>query len=163
MTKRLYHAPLYPAALLLICIGLLSMAPVANANPAEDMAALKNFTLTENYLHRWMAVKNEAPMKGISLQLFSPGQMRSNAGRMPSLSKMVEHVDHQPGAHDLLAGHNMTARQYVLGSMSLMVSELTVLAGAKGDTLNQANIDFVRAHKNEIKAYLSRGHTNPAE
>jgi hypothetical protein len=163
MTKHLHHAPLYLAALLLACIGLMSTAPVAHANPAEDMAALKNFTLTEGYLHRWMAAKNEAHEKGTSLQLLSPAQMSSSAGHMPPLSKMVDHVDNQPGAHALLASHDMTTRQYVLGSMALMLGELTVFAGAEGEVLNQDNVDFVRTHQDEIKAYLRKSHGNPAQ
>jgi hypothetical protein len=156
MAKHMNHSLVYITALLLACIGLLSTAPVASANPAEDVAALKNFTLTEDYLHRWMAAKKEAANKGISLRPVAPAQMRSNDGDMPPLSKMIEHVDHQPGAHGLLARHDMTARQYVLGSMALMISSLTVLAGAQGDTLNQDNVDFVRAHEEELKAYLRR-------
>lgn len=154
MTYSLRHVPLYLAAFLLACIGLLSMAPAVNANPAEDMAALKKFTLTEDTLHHWMEAREEASRKGVSLQMITPSQMRSNKGGMPSLQAMIDHVDHQPGASDLLARHDMTSRQYVLASMALMLGSLNALAGAEGDTLNQDNVDFIRAHQKEIEAYL---------
>lgn len=157
--KYLHNAPLYLAAVLLACLGLLSMVPAASANPAEDMAALKNFTLNEDYLHRWIAAKKEAKDKGISLGLMTPGQMASGSGAMPSLSEMVDKIDHTPGADDLLARHDMTSQQFVDGSVAILMGAMTVLTkqlggSVSGPTLNQDNVDFVRDHMGEIKAYL---------
>lgn len=156
--KYLHNAPLYLAAVLLTCLGLMSTVPTASANPAEDMAALKNFTLNEDYLHRWMAAKDEAKAKDISLGLMTPKQMRSGKGALSSLSAIVKKIDNTKGADALLARHDMTSRQYVLGSVALMTSELAIVAKNMGGNapaaMNQHNVDFVRDHMDEIKAYL---------
>src|SRR5699024_1265779 len=109
--------------------------------------------------HRWIAAKKEAKDKGICLGLMTPGQMASGNGAMPSLSEMVDKIDHTPGADDLLARQDMTSQQFVDGSVAILVGAMTVLTkqvggSVSGPTLNPANVDFVRDHVGEIKAYL---------
>ncbi|HET7314482.1 hypothetical protein [Salinisphaera sp.] len=142
----------------LLCASLILVAamlsPVAGASQADDAAAVRDFKLNTDYLHRWMAVKRNAADQGVRMRLFKmhDGKMTAVGGN--SLNAMSAHLDAEPGVHAILAEHDMSARGFILGSFALMSARLALIPHAEGSNVNPDNVAFVKAHKDEIDRFI---------
>lgn len=131
------------------------VAPPAMASARTEAAdSIRQFTLDEDFLHRWMAIKRDAVSRDVHLQLFrmNGDGMKPIGGE--TLGAMSEHLDREPGVHELLADHDMTARDFVLGFLALMTSRMALVSHAQVAGVNPDNVDFVRAHQQEIDRFI---------
>lgn len=127
------------------------VARVAQADQAQDMADLQHFMLTEDYLAKYEAVQDDAAADPCNL---SPLMLLKGDGG--SIDEMAKAYDAQPGVHAMLARHGLTARENILGTMTLMLAAFQELKETHPDmvtskgptpTINAANMAFYKSHK----------------
>ena len=146
------------AAFTLVCAAM----PSAIADPAADAASLRNFRLTPEFLAKWESFDEAAAQDPCHL-LPMPVLAKAQTKQM-SLDQMVAAYDAQPGVHAALAQHGLTAREAMMGMMTLMAAATQDLMHAhpemvqKGEismsmTVSKANMDFYHAHAAEMRQH----------
>lgn len=131
----------------------LAMASV-HADPSQDMAALRNFRLTDAFLAKYEAVMDAAAKDPCHLD---PSLVLR--GNNKSLEQMAADYDARPGVHAMLARHGITAREVVLGEVTLMLAGFEAMkeahpgmapAGGSTPPVSPENLAFYRTHRAAI-------------
>lgn len=151
-------------AVLVLAAGL--ALPAAAALSSEDEAAIRNYTLTVDYLESVEALTEDAQARGIKANLDAEDFRQSK-----NLDELAEKFDTQAGVHDLLAEHDLTAREYLLGAFALMGASMVVKYGddpqqgkhIDKSKVNPANVAFYRKHQDKIEALMAAGRKQGAQ
>ena len=118
---------------------------------AEDLALIKNYTLTTEFLEKWTAMNRDPEVAPCNLNALSLDA--------ETIDERAKEYDARPGVHASLTTNGLTAREVVLATTSLAVTGLQVvrekyswLADDKDDPLpvSAANVQFYRAHAAEL-------------
>lgn len=141
----------FELALAFACMPLATTAQVAQADKAQDVAAIHDFQLNEDFLSRVQATvadidKDPCRLGFMKLLVSVNGDM--------SISEVAAQYDAQPGVHEMLGKHGLTASNLLLGTAALM----SVAAQEDAQTLDYfqagaANIAFFKAHKEAIQQF----------
>ena len=157
---------LLPAALLCLILGAGVTAPAAAAPTgpsAADIAAMQNYTLTEGFLEKWKAIQKDGLKDPCNLSLIS---LMKDESAPQSLDKTAAKYDAQPGVHAMLASHDITARDYLLGSTTLLAAGFQQMAIEHPEMVTKgyikpqpwkvsaASMSVYRAHKDEIHQFM---------
>jgi len=146
-------------ALGLLIAGPLLAASAAHADQAHDMAAIQNFRLTDDFLAKYEAVVDDTVKDPCGLAPLSV----LNGGNK-SLDQMVAAFDAQPGVHAMLARHGLSAREEILGMLTLMFAGLEIaqqehpgVAGSNGTIppISPANLAFYKAHEAALHQHIT--------
>ena len=138
----------------------LAFAPGAHALTPADQQELKNFTLTEDFLHRFTAVAKEAHDSHTDISVSEKDPHRA-AAELASLDTITANIAKNPKTLAMIEYHGLTPRQLVDGSLVLMRALLAdaMLANPSmakyvdpSKTPSPANMAFVHNHKAEIAA-----------
>ena len=104
-----------------VAIALLFSAGTSLAQPqisSADKAAFKDFQLTDEFITNYLGYSEEAAKKPCEL---SPIMLLQNSDiEHQSLEDTIKAFDKQPGVHETLQRHNLTARTMILGLGTLM-------------------------------------------
>jgi len=118
----------------------------------EDLALIKNYTLTTDFLAKWKAMNQDPQVVPCNLDALT-----LNA---ETVDERAREYDARPGVHASLAAHGLTAREVVLATTSLAVAGLQVvreryswLPDDEEDPLpvSAANVQFYREHDAELR------------
>lgn len=147
---------------LVLCM---SIAPARADNPpahisAADKAAFENFRLNEDFLDKYKAVEDNIAEDPCKLGMID---MLKGKTKATSLDEGAAHWDAKPGVHAMLARHDVTARQMLLGMMTLMSAAMQDLAAthpkmaahmhSEGPKTDAANVAFYKAHQADIRQH----------
>jgi hypothetical protein len=144
-----------------LLLSLAASAPAARADSAlspADAAALHSFQLSEDFLQRYMAAGDEIAKDPCRLGMVD---LLKQGDRPGSIDQLASHYDAQPGVHAMLARHGLSAREMVLGMVTLTgaaVEELRKLhpeavQGGDGSMVSASNLRFYDAHKAQIRQH----------
>lgn len=140
----------------------------AAAGPsAADAAAIRNFKLTTDFMHKWEAYEAMAAKHPCEL---SPFIIMSQKGRNgpQSLDEAAADFDAHPGVHAALTKVGLTAREALIGMSALMGAAMQSMAEQyqammKSHNMHMnkqhlsyvsdANMAFFRKHKDEYLSY----------
>lgn len=156
MTRRTDHTG---SAALLLAALLTSSAAFANGySPAQkvpEITTVKNFKLTDEFLHKWKAYHDEVAMKPCELSpviVFSKPENESL-----TLGQSIAVFDAEPAVHAALTKVGLNAREAVLG-MILMISASAEESGLDRSTgiVSPENLAFYRRHKDEWQQHQKR-------
>lgn len=155
-------------ATLALLLGL-ALTPSAHAGQADhpdhpvsaaDAAAFRNFQLSDDFLDKFLAVQDEIAADPCKLGMID--LMKDKHENM-SLSEAAARWDAKPGVHAMLASHDITARQMLLGVGTLMSAAMQDLAAThpkmaarmhhEGPKVSDANMAFYKAHKAAIREH----------
>ena len=146
-----------PALGLLIAAPLLA-ASAAHADKAQDMAAIQNFRLTDDYMAKYQAVEDDIvkdPCRLAPLGVLKGGNQ--------SLDQMVAAYDAQPDVHAMLARHGLSAREQILGMLTLIFAGLEIKQqehpGVTKSTgtmppISPANLAFYKTHETALRQHI---------
>jgi hypothetical protein len=141
---------------LAIAGALLLATAAVHADQAQDLAAIQNFRLTDEFLAKYLAVLDDAA-KDPCNQLGLLSILRD--GKKQPLDQMVAAYDAQPGVHAMLARHGLTAREEILGALTLLAASMQKehpdLVQSSG-AVSPVNLAFYKAHETALAA--SRQH-----
>lgn len=158
-------------ALLTLTLTLIIIAPPsAHAGEASqqlsavDAAAFRNFTLTEEFLDKYMAVEADIAKDPCNLGPFEVMHMGKDKPEFSSLDKAAAHWDAKPGVHDMLASHDMKAKQMMLGFVTLLGAAMQDLAtkypqmtdGNSKLRISADNMAFFHAHQKEYMQHMRK-------
>jgi hypothetical protein len=149
---RLSHYYAMLAAIALAMAGGTSTAhaqdTVLQTLPAADQAVVQQYTLTEDSYQKLLATAKDAKANKVQIGIVDPNAHSLDA-RVADLSK-----DPQVGA--LLARHDLSARDFLLGEYALLDAEFAVkysnTPGVDKHLANPANVALFRKHEAEIDA-----------
>ncbi|NII11288.1 hypothetical protein [Oleiagrimonas sp. C23AA] len=152
-----------------LSLGLVLAAALAApaafaAPPAQQMADLKavqNFQLNEGFLDKYLAAQDDIAKDPCNLSMIG---VMSQGGKDMSLDKMVSMYQAQPGVKPMLARHNLTARQMVLGMAALMQAAAGQMQQEhpeyfkdhEAPAASAHNIAFLKAHRDEIQQHMQK-------
>lgn len=157
--------PIQAIFLVLAVTAAVAFAPTAHAGKDSvsnaDMAAVHDFKLDEAFLRRYMATGDEIAEHPCKLGLM--GLLKGNSDTT-SLDQMAAEYDARPGVHAMLARHDLTARQMILGVAALTQAAASDMArqhpGLAGDnpapSVSDANLRFYRAHKATLHHHMQK-------
>jgi len=143
----------------LLIAGLLMAATAAHADKAQDIAAVQNFRLTDDFLAKYQAVEDDIvkdPCRLAPLGVLKGGDK--------SLDQMIAAYDAQPAVHAMLARHGLTAREQILGTLTLMFAGLEIaqqehpgIANSSGTMppISPANLAFYKAHEAALHQHIT--------
>lgn len=150
---------------------LLALSAAAGAQPAgkptaqqaADMAAVHNFKLTTDFVKKYEGYSEEAAKKPCQL---SPLLALAKSGKKSmTLDQTATTFDAQPGVHAALARHDLSARELLLGTITLssaamqeMQAKHPELAGDddSGPKVSAANMAFYHTHGKQILQHQRR-------
>ncbi|MEJ2631067.1 MAG: hypothetical protein P8011_03540 [Acidihalobacter sp.] len=153
----------FGAGLSVLVLAVLVSAAVntASASEAGDMAALKGFKLTPEFIRKWQAYEEAAAKRPCQLSPLVAFGKADNASS--SLEQTIKAFDAQPGVHAELKKVGLTARETILGisvlmaaAMQEMVSRYPSMAGqgdGPGAVLSASNKAFYHKHKDELHRF----------
>lgn len=141
---------------------LLAVTVSAHAAPgpsAADIAAIKNFKLTTDFLHKWEAYEEDAAKHPCELSPIIA--MKPVDGKPRTLDQIVAAFDAQPGVHAALAKEGLTAHEALVGMFTLMGATMQEMTERypgmmKARHMGQApmvsaeNMAFYRKHEDEL-------------
>lgn len=152
-----------PSAALLVAIFTAAVSAAATAAAGEpsaaDMQAIHNFKLTPGFLENYEAYSAEAIQKPCELNPFI--LLQKTSGGSQSLDATIAAFDAQPGVHEALKRHGLTARDVLLGMMTWIRAaaqelvaqhpEMAQNGEIKVDVpVSAENMAFYRQHKDEF-------------
>lgn len=125
---------------------------------AADMAALQNFRLTDDFIARYEAYEEDAAKKPCELSPITA--LSGDDAQERSLDQTVAAFKAQPGVDATLQRHGLTARETILGMMTLMRAAMQELAQRRPDmvekgegsmgAISPANMAVYDRHKDEL-------------
>lgn len=143
-----------------LSLSLAAALPAAHADDAlapADAAALHEFRLTDDFLQRYMAAGDEIAKDPCRLGMID---LLKQGDRIGSIDQLARRYDTQPGVHAMLARHGLSAREMVLGMMTLTgaaVEDLRKLhpdaVQGGGSMVSASNVAFYDAHKAQIRQH----------
>lgn len=149
-------------ALLTFALSVAAAPPVHASDTGHtpstaDIAAYRNFKLTDEFFDRYMAVEDDIAKDPCRLGMIG---MLAGEYKNMSLDEAAAHWDTKPGVHAMLASHDITAKQMILGFGTLMSAAFQDLAqkypkmsDGNGPQVSEANMAFYRSHKAEIRKF----------
>ncbi len=150
----------------------LTFAAVLTAQAAPppsgaDIAALRDFTLSGDFLDKWKAVQMDAVKDPCNLGVMSILSQDENDSR--SFDQLVASYDARPGVHAMLSRHGLTAHDYLAGALTLVSAGIQDIAqqhpemvskgyikNESGFTVSDANMAFYRQHKTDIRQLMQK-------
>ena len=117
-----------------------------------DLALIKNYTLTAEFLSKWKAMNQDPQVLPCNLDALT-----LNA---ETVDERAKEYDARPGVHASLEAHGLTAREVVLATTSLAVAGLQVVReryswlpddGEDPLPVSAANVQFHREHDAELR------------
>lgn len=142
-------------AALLLPLGL--ALPAAAALTAEDQAEVRAYELTTDYLAQVEALTEDARAQGVRASL-EPEDFRE----AENLDALAARLDAKPGVHALLAEHDLSAREYLVGALALFGAALVARYGDDPEKaaaideskVNPEQVAFYEAHRERIEALM---------
>jgi hypothetical protein len=156
MTQKTQHTRI--AALLLGAL-LTSSAAFANGySPAQavpEITTVKNFKLTDRFLHKWKAYHDEVAMRPCELSPVIVFSKQENESL--TLGQSIAVFNAEPAVHAALTKVGLNAREAVLG-MVLMMSASVEDSGLDNSTgiVSPENLAFYRRHKDEWQQHQKK-------
>lgn len=132
---------------------------------ADDAASAASFQLTDDFIAKFEAYEEEAAKNPCAL---SPMMlMKGNNAENRSLDQTAAAFDAQPGVHDALQRHGLTAREMILGMVSLLGAATQDMAQQHPDmvkdgeitmngTISPANMAVYHRHKDELHRHQAQ-------
>jgi len=117
----------------------------------EDMALIRSFTLTPDFLQKWKAMNQDTNVLGCNVYALDL--------TAETIEDRAREYDARPGVHASLVSHDLSAREVVLGTTTLAVASLQMLRekfkwlGSGEDApmpVTEGNVKFVRDHYEEV-------------
>lgn len=145
----------YLATLILATVFIAGFDSPAHAEAeefsAEDLALIKSFPLTTDFLQKWTAVNQDTTV--LSCNVYALNLTAE------TIDDRAKEYDARPGVHAVLANNGLTAREVVLGTTTLAVVGLQVLRekfkwlddDAEQLPVNETNVKFYWDHYEEIR------------
>ena len=140
-----------------LALAVMLLMPMAQASSLSknDKAQIRNFTLSETFIHRVEAMVQDA-RDGTA----PPPEL--DMSQVDSLDELAQKLDSKPGMHELLAKHHLTAKEYVTGTLALasamMVAQASEDPGQakylQDKNINAHNVAFYKAHRQEIDRFM---------
>lgn len=147
-----------PTLLALLLSATSGAAFAADAPSAADIAAMRSFTLDETFLQHYMDASDDIARDPCRLGMID---LLKGGDSFTSIDQAAAHYDAQPGVHAMLASHDLTAREMVLGMMTLTSAAVQDMrkqhpqAMAEGSLpVSSANMAFYEAHKAQIHQHM---------
>lgn len=140
---------------LALCLAASAGATAASAGRAAERAALQGFTLSDAFLDKWVALQQDPSPAKCTLGR----ALMASAG---SLDQSVARLEADPATRALLARHGLTAREAMLGSVTLTAAAMQDLRashpqlGATGLPVSAANMAFYHQHKQALQQTMQR-------
>lgn len=137
--------------LIALCATLFALG-TAQAQGDRDTQEISHYTLTEAGLARYSAATKNLGKLGRAGQVNCDDDAESPS----SLDKLAARINASPAAKAALQSAGMSAREYLVFSMSLFQNGLALWAmeqpgGKLPPNVSKANVEFVRAHKTAIE------------
>jgi hypothetical protein len=109
------------------------LTPAARALTSADQRELQSFTLTEDFLQRFMAMAKEAHDTHTEISL-TENDPKKIASDLASLDIMTAQVEKNPQAVAIIERHGLSVRQTVDGSLVLIRASMAdaMLASSDG-------------------------------
>lgn len=132
------------------------------------MAALRDVRLSAEFLQRHMAAGDEIAKDRCRLGMID---LLTQSDWLPSIDQLANHYDPQPDVHAMLARRGITAREMVLGTMTLTGAPVEGLrklhpeaVQGNGSVISASNVAFYDAHNQAIAQQQSQvnGGKSPA-
>lgn len=147
-------------------VPALAAAPSAadKAQMQAELAEFRDFKLTPEFIHRreaYMEAAAKDPCKYSLLGVLNESQGKQHT----SIDQMAAHYDAKPGVHALLERNDLTARDMVLGTYTLMGAALQDLAkkhpemvegNASGFEVSSANMAVYHKYKDEMHQHRQK-------
>lgn len=161
-----------PAALLctlLLGLGLLVQSPAARGLTRQDLHTVQNFQLTEDFLTRYQAVQKDMSKNPAQLGMTC---ITHNTSRPPrqhgSFDEAIAKWTSRSGVSEMLASHDMSAREFMVGKAALAFAHIGYLKQQHPKlakrmtnkdfpfTGSDASIAFYAAHRKEIRQFMRK-------
>jgi len=142
-------------------------SPVTHAAPARaaDLAAFRSFTLSEGFLDKWKAIQQDSVKDPCNL-----GVASLLAGDdEQSLEQMAASYDAQPGVHAMLERHGLSAREYLVGSFTMLAAGVQDMAkqhpemvekgyiqASPAGAVSEANMAFYHQHQADVMQLMQK-------
>jgi hypothetical protein len=151
MFRSLHRLVEHPA-FAFVCMMLATCAHaegiVQHTLTPADRSAVQHYTLTEDSYQKLMAVAKDAKDNQLQIRIFDP--------KAHSLDDTQADLDKSADVRALLARHNVSPREFLLGEYALLGAEFAVKypnqPGFDSNLANPANIALFRKHEAEIDA-----------
>jgi hypothetical protein len=115
-----------------------------------DLALIRNYTLTTDFLEKWQAMNQDPQVIPCNLNALNLDA--------ETIDERAKEYDSRPGVHASLATNGLTAREVVLATTNIAVAGLQFLKEKKswlddGDPLpvSAANVRFYEEHADELR------------
>lgn len=147
---------------LLLALSACAVVNTASASEISDVATVRAFKLTPEFMHKWQAYEAAAAKR--PCQLSPLLAFKKADGASMSLDQVIQAFAAQPGVSAELSKVGLTARQAILGlsvltgaAMQEMAARYPQMAG-QGDTgsaavVSPANAAFYRKHRDTWHRY----------
>lgn len=139
-----------------LALCLIATVPAACAASSSGGADPQGFTLTDGFLAKYQAAELDIakdPCRLGFVKFMGMGMAGANGGDM-SLQQAATRYDAQPGVHDMLQRHGLTAGEMLTGAATLLRAGLQDTHAASGGTpVSAANMAFYRSHKDAIHQF----------
>jgi hypothetical protein len=138
--------------------GALMAITAAHADQAQDMAAFQSFRLDDAFMAKYQAAEADAAKDPCHLAPL--GLLHGDSNK--SLDQVAADYDKQPGVHAMLARHGLTAREDILGAMTLMVAGMETLQKQHPGMVQMsgtmppippANLAYFQAHQADLQQH----------
>lgn len=146
---------------LVLCAALGSTACAAQRPGTAMRKQLQEFQLTEAFLNKYLAVQEDIAKDPCNLSIIS---LRGN-----SSDNGFKTWANNPDVRAMLASHDLTPKQYMVGYMALMVAGMQSMARKHPDAdihigikVSDENVAFFRKHHQQIKQHNRSLHVNYA-
>jgi len=150
----------------LLAFGLaFAASPVIHAAPtqAADLAAFRSFTLNESFLDKWKAAQADTAKDPCNLGIVDLLSGDDEDENGPPLDQLVASFEAKPGVQDMLERNGLSARDYLLGSFTMLAAAVQEMArqhpemieqgyieASPAGTVSEANMAFYRQHQADI-------------
>lgn len=147
-----------PALLTLLITAASGPALAADAPSAADIAAIRGFTLNDTFLQHYLDASDDIAHDPCQLGMVD---LLKGNDAFNSIDQAAAHYDAQPGVHAMLGRHELTAREMILGMMTLTSAAAQDMRRQHPQAMVQgglpvsaANMAFYDAHKAQIRQHM---------
>ncbi|MBN8923871.1 MAG: hypothetical protein BGP10_08365 [Rhodanobacter sp. 68-29] len=148
------------AALALCAVAALPAACAASSSGSASDP--QGFTLTDGFLAKYQAVETDSIKDPCQLSPVKVLGLTGEGAGKATIDQMAARYDAQPGVHAMLASHGVTAKEMILGTVTLMsaaIQELKqqhpgmVQGNGAALQISAANMAFYQSHKQAIRQF----------
>ena len=147
-----------PVLLTLLASAAVGTAAAADAPSAAAVAAIRGFTLNDTFLQHYLDANDDIARDPCRLGMID---LLKHGDTFGSIDQAAAHYDAQPGVHAMLARHGLTAREMVLGMVTLSSAAVQDVrkqhpqAMAEGGLpVSASNMAFYEAHKAQLHQHM---------